>query len=157
MTLDLLTPEDAAEILRVPVRTVVQLCAQGRIPGAAKVGRRWRIPRAGLDRIYASVDSEPHVYVLEALGLRRAKIGWSRSLRQRLIDLQGHSPAKLRLIALVPGDRNLESELHARFGIFRLHGEWFRLGPDLRRFCDRWAPERIWWDRDILQTLRESP
>jgi len=52
MTLCLLTPDDAAAILRVPVRTVVQLCAQGRIPGAAKVGRRWRIPEAGLGRMF---------------------------------------------------------------------------------------------------------
>lgn len=53
MPLDLLTPDEAASELKVPVRTVVQLCAQGRIPGAAKVGRRWRIPRAALERLFA--------------------------------------------------------------------------------------------------------
>src|SRR5207244_1580652 len=39
-----LTPEQAAEIVQVPPRTITELCKQGRIRGAEKWGRRWRIP-----------------------------------------------------------------------------------------------------------------
>ncbi len=42
------TPEEAAAVLKVPPKTVTALCAQGRIPGAAKVGRRWRIPATAI-------------------------------------------------------------------------------------------------------------
>ena len=39
MTLDVLTPDEAAALLKVPRRTVVALCARGDLVGAAKVGR----------------------------------------------------------------------------------------------------------------------
>ncbi len=53
LALDVLTPEEAGALLRVPVKTVVQLFRQGRIPTAVKVGRRWRILRSGLSAMFA--------------------------------------------------------------------------------------------------------
>ncbi|WP_437623346.1 helix-turn-helix domain-containing protein [Sorangium sp. So ce1151] len=43
----ILTPAQAAEILQVSARTVTDLCAQGRIPGATRVGRLWRSATGG--------------------------------------------------------------------------------------------------------------
>ena len=37
-----LIPE-AAEITGLPQRTLIDFCAKGRIPGAAKLGRRWTL------------------------------------------------------------------------------------------------------------------
>lgn len=45
---EILTPDEAASILKLPTNTIVQLCARGDIPGARKVGRRWRFPAAGI-------------------------------------------------------------------------------------------------------------
>jgi len=39
-----LTTEEAAQLLRVTVKTIKTMCAEGRLP-AAKVGRAWRINR----------------------------------------------------------------------------------------------------------------
>lgn len=50
--LEILTPDQAAERLQVPTKTVILLCARGEIPGARKVGRRWRIPAWGIARMF---------------------------------------------------------------------------------------------------------
>lgn len=45
---DLITPEEAAGILRVNVHTVYRALRSGKLPGG-KVGSQWRIRRADLD------------------------------------------------------------------------------------------------------------
>ena len=45
-----LTPDQVAERMQIPRRTVVALCAQQRLPGARKAGRCWRIPDYAIDR-----------------------------------------------------------------------------------------------------------
>lgn len=44
-----LSDREVAEALRKSVRTVQRWCAAGKLPGAYKSGRSWRIPRASLD------------------------------------------------------------------------------------------------------------
>jgi excisionase family DNA binding protein len=39
---------EAASILGVPVRTVVEMAMKGRLPGAAKIGRNWTFNAARL-------------------------------------------------------------------------------------------------------------
>jgi len=52
-----LSDREVAQALRKSVRTVQRWCASGRLSGAYKAGRSWRIPRATLDRPYrAAVD-----------------------------------------------------------------------------------------------------
>ena len=41
---EILTPEEAAEHLGIPRKTIIFLCAEGRLAGAFKAGRRWRVP-----------------------------------------------------------------------------------------------------------------
>jgi len=63
-----LTPEEAAEYLRVNPQTVYRLLRAGKCPGV-KIGRQWRIRRADLDRCFvthvveetgrAPIDAEP--------------------------------------------------------------------------------------------------
>jgi len=55
----ILTPVQVAERLAVPVGTVVMMCASGRLPGAKKFGRRWRIPEAALRAYFAAPDGAP--------------------------------------------------------------------------------------------------
>jgi excisionase family DNA binding protein len=46
--LEFFTPAEAGAILKIKVRTILDLCASGRMP-AFKAGRQWRIPKAGLE------------------------------------------------------------------------------------------------------------
>jgi hypothetical protein len=43
----------------------------------------------------------------------------------------------LSVLALLEGSRQLERELHRRFAVYRLRGEWFRDVPEIRDFFAR--------------------
>ena len=44
----LLTPDEAAELLRLDVTTVKDWARAGRLPGAVKIGKAWRVKRDDL-------------------------------------------------------------------------------------------------------------
>ena len=78
------------------------------------------------------------VYFMEANPSMAIKIGYSGSLSQaeiRLDQLQiGRHPEKLRIRAVMDGDRTLEKELQRRFEVHTLGGEWFSPHPELLDF-----------------------
>jgi excisionase family DNA binding protein len=45
MNLDWITPQQAAELWSITDRRIQALCADGRIPGAVRLGRGWLIPK----------------------------------------------------------------------------------------------------------------
>ena len=57
------------------------------------------------------------------------KIGFTNDLRRRLGQLQHVNHHKLRLRAVLPGDRVIEAMYHMQFIGLRLRGEWFRPDP----------------------------
>ena len=57
------------------------------------------------------------------------KIGRSRSVEQRLLELQVGNPYPLRLLGTVVGGRAEENRLHELLSDFWHRGEWFRRGP----------------------------
>jgi hypothetical protein len=63
------------------------------------------------------------------------KIGRSNSVAYRLKTLQCGSPYTLKLIASFLENSNIlkqeEFEIHKRFSVYRVSGEWFRPLPDL--------------------------
>lgn len=65
------------------------------------------------------------------------KIGYTRNIDQRLAQLRMHSPTPVHAVALLRGGQQLESALHARFGEYRIHGEWFRNTGSLARLLER--------------------
>jgi excisionase family DNA binding protein len=54
--IEIMTIEEVASYLRIPVSTVYRLAQQGRIP-ASKVGRQWRFSRRALER-WLEADSQ---------------------------------------------------------------------------------------------------
>lgn len=55
------------------------------------------------------------------------KIGWTTTpAEERLCALQTGVPYNLVLLHTIVGNSTTEKELHARFGYYRLRGEWFR-------------------------------
>jgi excisionase family DNA binding protein len=55
---DVLTPAEVSRIVRVPAKTITQLCREERIPGATKVGRRWRIPAWAVAELFGRPREE---------------------------------------------------------------------------------------------------
>lgn len=72
------------------------------------------------------------VYFVEAAGL--IKIGFSNSLKRRLIDLQIGSPVVITLLHVEPGSQVTERKLHAKFAAYRQHGEWFQRSKEIEEF-----------------------
>lgn len=60
------------------------------------------------------------------------KIGLTNgSPEDRISSLQTGNPSKITLLGTMPGDRDVESSLHAQFSTSRVAGEWFRPIPQL--------------------------
>lgn len=72
-----------------------------------------------------------YVYFVEGPG-GAIKIGCTRNVKVRIESLQTSSPQKLKLLAVIPGGRQLESAMHAAFDDARVEGEWFRSTTALR-------------------------
>lgn len=73
-----------------------------------------------------TIMQDNKVYAIRgARGL--VKIGTTRDLGKRLASLQTGSPVKLKLVAVGPGDRELEQRLHEKYKHRRRVGEWFAL------------------------------
>lgn len=62
------------------------------------------------------------------------KIGKTRQLYTRMLQLQRKVTVPIELLATVEGYTAKENELHARFADLREHGEWFRATPALEDF-----------------------
>lgn len=71
------------------------------------------------------------------------KIGTARNVRTRLAGLQCGTIETLRLIAVIPGARDMEKKLHSQFDEYRLRGEWFEFGPALAAIIDAADPEDV--------------
>lgn len=78
--------------------------------------------------------SAPVIYFVQADTDGPIKIGTTTQLEQRLAALSNSDPAKLHLLATMPGDNKDEAQLHKRFRRLRLHGEWFAPDAELRDF-----------------------
>jgi hypothetical protein len=82
----------------------------------------------------------PKVYFIEAIGLQRVKIGMTDNIKYRFDSLQSASPVPLKIMAVISGDRTLETYLHKRFKAHRLHGEWFILTDEMKEIIQELRP-----------------
>lgn len=73
------------------------------------------------------------LYVIGTDG-RKQKIGFSKNVEKRLVELQTGNPEKLQIhhTEAVPKDRIrlLERKIHKELGYRRISGEWFDLTAD---------------------------
>ena len=65
------------------------------------------------------------------------KIGYSNDPEQRLRKLQDGNPELLKLIAVIPGDRQRERDAHRNLEPFRCRGEWFRPNGEVFDYIER--------------------
>jgi hypothetical protein len=85
----------------------------------------------------ASKDDAPGAVVYFIRAQRgRVKIGTTTKLGSRMRSLRTMSPDPIELLAVIPGGRSIEAQLHTRFARHRKHGEWFDAHPDLLEYID---------------------
>ena len=66
------------------------------------------------------------VYVLEAVGTDRFKIGWSTDIEKRINSIKTGCPYPTKLVCvIVSEDCKIERQIHELFSDCRVHGEWF--------------------------------
>jgi hypothetical protein len=74
-----------------------------------------------------------------AVGFQRyVKIGFTTHVASRVSALQTGVPVKLAVYRTLAAHHSYERELHRRFAKHRMEGEWFFMGPEIRR----WLKER---------------
>lgn len=71
------------------------------------------------------------IYFVTAREVGRVKIGFSDEPRSRFVKMRTDSPIALALERICEGSLDDERELHARFQLDRVSGEWFMLSPDI--------------------------
>lgn len=71
------------------------------------------------------------------------KIGYSNNINGRVADLQVSSPYDIVLVDRLPGDRELERNLHRRFARYRVRGEWFRPSQEIFDFLKQTRQSRV--------------
>lgn len=71
------------------------------------------------------------VYFIRNVDTGLIKIGVTLDLNRRLSDLRRGGGSDLEVLGTVPGDCELESELHHRWSGLRVRSEWFSPGQEL--------------------------
>jgi hypothetical protein len=89
-------------------------------------------------RSMKNVNVRGITYLIEVEG-RFVKIGYtnSDSAATRLANLQTACPFEYRMIAEIPGGKELERCLHDLFAEFRRSGEWFEICGAVKAFIER--------------------
>ena len=96
---------------------------------------------AGAQQALDTVSQPPSgirgVYFVLATGTDRVKIGCTSHFPSRIGDLESGSPLPLELLSFfncLDDPAPLELAMHERFAASRLHGEWFRVTPEMLEF-----------------------
>lgn len=75
------------------------------------------------------------IYFIEACGADCVKIGITNTtVSCRIASLQTGCPFPLKQIGSRPGTRQQEFNIHRQFSEHHIHGEWFRLTPEIQQF-----------------------
>lgn len=69
------------------------------------------------------------IYFMQGVSGGAIKIGIAVDVEKRRKAIQYFEP--LEILATVPGNEKVETELHKQFASIRLHGEWFEPAPEL--------------------------
>lgn len=89
------------------------------------------------------------IYFIEAVGMKRIKIGYSENFPNRIKVLSNSSPVPLKVLKLVTGTQDTEQALLHVFAKFRTHGEWFRAESVLVHFI-RDLPHKQFFSPEML-------
>lgn len=92
---------------------------------------------------WAGLEFDSFVYVIRAQGDDPIKIGRAIDVRKRVAGLQTGNPRPLELLYVLPGDSELEWQLHYRLRHCLMLGEWFA-GDEIPAFLEFTADLADW-------------
>ncbi|MEX1059424.1 MAG: GIY-YIG nuclease family protein [Methyloceanibacter sp.] len=78
-------------------------------------------------------ENDPRIYFISTDD-EFIKIGFTTNLRERIRSLRTASPKRLRVHVAIPGTRDDERELHRRFAVHHVRGEWFKFSDAIADF-----------------------
>jgi len=78
-----------------------------------------------------AIEEEQRVYFMQDGAEGPIKIGIGVVPRQRRSGVQTGNPRPVRLIGSIPGGKQLEDQLHARFDHLHIQGEWYQPAQEL--------------------------
>lgn len=84
------------------------------------------------DKVDATKDQSGFIYLIQAVGTSRHKIGLTIDIDRRMSQLSRQSVFPLRLVDTQPSEDMVSDELfwHQKFANHRVHGEWFDLSDE---------------------------
>lgn len=74
------------------------------------------------------------IYLITCQQTNCCKIGYSKEPGRRLLQLQTANAHPLVLETVIDGDTKKEHELHVQFRHYRLEGEWFSYGSQIKKY-----------------------
>ncbi len=77
------------------------------------------------------MSKQSYVYIIHCKDLATIKIGYSDNPFARLSQLQMGNSSELSVVSVFKGGREEESELHERFELNGVRGEWFSVDDSL--------------------------
>ncbi len=79
-----------------------------------------------------------YIYFIKSVELNRVKIGMSKNVHQRFVDLKIASSDELEILKIVRANATYPTDraIHVLFPHLWLHGEWFQLTTELQAFID---------------------
>jgi len=77
------------------------------------------------------MSKQSYVYIIHCKDLSTIKIGYSDNPFARLSQLQMGNSSELSIVSVFKGGRQEEAELHERFELSSVRGEWFSVDDNL--------------------------
>ncbi|MFK7907001.1 MAG: KilA-N domain-containing protein [Chitinophagales bacterium] len=96
-----------------------------------------------------------YIYFIKSVELNRVKIGMSKSVYQRFVDLRIASSDELEILKIVRVNATYPTDraIHVLFPHLWIHGEWFQLTTELQAFID--GLETLSTQKDLLKYERQ--
>jgi hypothetical protein len=121
-----------------------------------EVDRRKREQEA-LRTLISSLQTpgDPFVYLIEFEN--RYKIGVSKNIPKRIKNFNTAHASPCKIVAIIKGDKVLETELHERFATHRLNGEWFIKRPHILKFVANLPDAYVFLPEYLQQEANTQP
>jgi hypothetical protein len=78
------------------------------------------------------------IYFVLGVKSQRVKVGVSTHFDHRLSQLTAQGPDDLVVLGTIPGDEELEREIHTELSEYHSHFEWFDYTPEVAEAIDKY-------------------
>jgi hypothetical protein len=112
------------------------------------------IERARREDRAASIHTR--VYFIQEDNTGAIKIGSSKNVKKRVIELRTGTSGSLTILAVTEGGLRTERVLQSVFSHARIHGEWFRPVPELIEYAKAAAIEGVEFEKREREALFEK-